>query len=64
MLKSELVVAEALAKAHPVIKRLGKGEDSASLLLNSSSTLSEDSTWITGQIIGVEWMAVSSPFIS
>ena len=49
MLKSE-VVAEALAKAHP-LKRLGKGEDSASI---AKFLLSEDSTWITGQIIGVD----------
>ena len=49
MLKSE-VVAEALAKAHP-LKRLGKGEDSASI---AKFLLSEDSNWITGQIIGVD----------
>ena len=49
MLKSE-VVAEALAKAHP-LKRLGEGKDSASI---AKFLLSEDSTWITGQIIGVD----------
>ena len=49
MLKSE-VVADALAKAHP-LKRLGEGKDSASI---AKFLLSEDSTWITGQIIGVD----------
>ena len=49
MLKSE-VVAEALAKAHP-LKRLGKGNDSAAL---TKFLLSEKSAWITGQIIGVD----------
>ena len=49
MLKSE-VVAEALAKAHP-LKRLGEGKDSASI---AKFLLSADSTWITGQIIGVD----------
>ena len=49
MLKSE-VVAEALAKAHP-LKRLGKGGDSAAL---AKFLLSDESSWITGQIIGVD----------
>ena len=49
MLKSE-VVAEALAKAHP-LKRLGEGKDSASL---ASFLLGEGSSWVTGQIIGVD----------
>ena len=49
MLKSE-VVAEALAKAHP-LKRLGKGNDSASI---AKFLLSDESSWITGQIIGVD----------
>ena len=49
MLKSE-VVAEALAKAHP-LKRLGEGKDSASI---AKFLLSEESSWITGQIIGVD----------
>ena len=49
MLKSE-VVAEALAKAHP-LKRLGEGNDSASL---AKFLLSDESSWITGQIIGVD----------
>ena len=49
MLKSE-VVAEALAKAHP-LKRLGKGNDSAAL---TKFLLSEESSWMTGQIIGMD----------
>ena len=49
MLKSQ-VVAEALAKAHP-LKRLGEGNDSASL---AKFLLSDESSWITGQIIGVD----------
>ena len=49
MLKSE-VVAEALAKTHP-LKRLGKGNDSAAL---AKFLLSDESSWITGQIIGVD----------
>ena len=49
MLKSE-VVAEALAKAHP-LKRLGVGNDSAAL---AKFLLSDDSSWVTGQIIGVD----------
>ena len=49
MLKSE-VVAEALAKAHP-LKRLGDGKDSASL---AKFLLGEESSWVTGQIMGVD----------
>ena len=49
MLKSE-VVAEALAKAHP-LKRLGEGKDSASI---AKFLLSDESSWVTGQIIGVD----------
>ena len=49
MLKSE-VVAEALAKAHP-LKRLGEGNDSAAL---TKFLLSEESSWMTGQIIGMD----------
>ena len=49
MLKSE-VVAEALAKAHP-LKRLGDGKDSASL---AKFLLSGENSWVTGQIIGVD----------
>ena len=49
MLKSE-VVAEALAKAHP-LKRLGEGKDSGSL---ARFLLSGENSWVTGQIIGVD----------
>ena len=49
MLKSD-VVANALAKAHP-LKRLGKGNDSAAL---AKFLLSDESSWVTGQIIGVD----------
>ena len=49
MLKSP-VVAEALAKAHP-LKRLGEGEDSAAL---AKFLLSDESSWMTGQIIAVD----------
>ena len=49
MLKSE-VVAAALAKAHP-LKRLGEGKDSAAL---ANFLLGEGSSWVTGQIIGVD----------
>jgi NAD(P)-dependent dehydrogenase (short-subunit alcohol dehydrogenase family) len=49
MLKSP-VVAEALAKAHP-LKRLGDGKDSAAM---AKFLLSEESSWVTGQIIGVD----------
>ena len=49
MLKSD-VVADALAKAHP-LKRLGEGNDSAAL---AKFLLSDESSWVTGQIIGVD----------
>ena len=49
MLKSP-VVAEALAKAHP-LKRLGDGKDSAAM---AKFLLTEESSWITGQVIGVD----------
>jgi len=49
MLKSD-VMAEALAKAHP-LKRLGKGNDSAAL---AKFLLCNESSWMTGQIIGVD----------
>ena len=49
MLKSP-VVAEALAKAHP-LKRIGDGKDSAAM---AKFLLSEESSWVTGQIIGVD----------
>jgi len=49
MLKNN-VIAEGIAKAHP-LKRLGEGKDSASL---AKFLLTEDSSWITGQIIAVD----------
>ena len=49
MLKSD-VMSEALAKAHP-LKRLGYGNDSAAL---AKYLLGKESTWMTGQIIGVD----------
>ena len=49
MLKSD-VMAEALAKAHP-LKRLGHGNDSAAL---AKFLLCKESSWMTGQIIGVD----------
>ena len=49
MLKSD-VMAEALAKVHP-LKRLGHGNDSAAL---AKFLLGNESTWVTGQIIGVD----------
>ena len=44
------VLAEGIAKAHP-LKRLGEGKDGASL---AKSLLTEESSWLTGQIIGVD----------
>ena len=49
MLKNP-IVAEALAKAHP-LKRVGEGRDSASI---AKFLLSDESSWVTGQIIGVD----------
>ena len=49
MLKNT-AVAEGIAKAHP-LKRLGEGKDSASL---AKFLITEDSSWITGQIIAVD----------
>ena len=49
MLKNP-IVAEALAKAHP-LKRVGEGKDSAAL---AKFLLSDESSWVTGQIIGVD----------
>ena len=49
MLKNK-VLAEGIAKAHP-LKRLGEGKDSASL---AKFLLSDESSWITGQIIAVD----------
>ena len=41
---------ESIAKLHP-LKRIGQGSDAANL---ANFLLSENSTWITGQIIGVD----------
>ena len=49
MLKNSKI-SEAIAKQHP-LKRLGEGIDSASL---AKFLLSDESSWITGQIIGVD----------
>ena len=49
MLKNK-VLAEGIAKAHPM-KRLGEGRDSASL---AKFLITEDSSWVTGQIIAVD----------
>jgi Dehydrogenases with different specificities (related to short-chain alcohol dehydrogenases) len=49
MLKNN-VIAEGIAKAHP-LKRLGEGRDSASL---AKFLITEDSSWVTGQIIAVD----------
>ena len=43
-------IAEGIAKAHP-LKRIGEGKDSASL---AKFLLSNDSSWITGQVIAVD----------
>jgi NAD(P)-dependent dehydrogenase (short-subunit alcohol dehydrogenase family) len=49
MLKNT-AIAEGIAKAHP-LKRIGEGKDSASL---AKFLLSNDSSWITGQVIAVD----------
>ena len=49
MLKNP-AIAEGIAKAHP-LKRLGEGKDSAAL---AKFLITEDSSWITGQIIAVD----------
>ena len=49
ILKNKLI-AEGVAKAHPM-KRVGEGKDAAAM---AQFLLSEDSSWITGQIIGVD----------
>ncbi len=49
MLKNK-ALADGIAKAHP-LKRLGEGKDSASL---ARFLITEDSSWITGQIIAVD----------
>ena len=49
LLKNEKM-AESIAKMHP-LKRLGEGSDSSSV---ANFLLSDKSTWITGQIFGVD----------
>ena len=49
MLKNP-AIAEGIAKAHP-LKRLGEGKDSAAL---AKFLITEDSSWVTGQIIAVD----------
>ena len=49
MLKNT-AVAEGIAKAHP-LKRLGEGKDSAAL---AKFLITEDSSWVTGQVIAVD----------
>ena len=49
LLKNEKM-AENIAKMHP-LKRIGEGSDSASV---AKFLLSEESSWITGQILGVD----------
>ena len=49
MLKN-VAIAEGIAKAHP-LKRLGEGKDSAAL---AKFLLTEESSWVTGQIIAVD----------
>ncbi len=49
ILKNEKM-AESIAKMHP-LKRLGEGSDSSSF---ANFLLSDKSTWITGQIFGVD----------
>ncbi len=49
MLKNT-AIAEGIEKAHP-LKRLGEGKDSAAL---AKFLLTEDSSWVTGQIIAVD----------
>ena len=49
ILKSK-IMAESIAKSHPM-KRIGKPEDVASM---AKFLLTDESSWITGQIIGVD----------
>jgi|TARA_B100001741_G_C16484158_1_gene566348 NAD(P)-dependent dehydrogenase (short-subunit alcohol dehydrogenase family) len=44
------IIAEGIAKSHP-LKRIGEGKDAASM---ARFLLTQDSSWITGQIIGVD----------
>ena len=43
-------MAESIAKMHP-LKRVGEGNDSSSV---AKFLLSDESSWITGQILGVD----------
>ena len=49
ILKNEKM-ADSIAKMHP-LKRVGEGRDSSSV---AKFLLSEESSWITGQILGVD----------
>ena len=49
MLKNEKM-ADSIAKMH-ALKRIGEGKDFASMV---NFLLSQDSSWMTGQIIGVD----------
>ena len=49
MLKNKLI-ADGIAKAHPM-KRIGEGKDAAAM---AKFLLTDESSWITGQIIGVD----------
>tara|TARA_B100001027_G_C16197045_1_gene298814 strand:+ start:81 stop:791 length:711 start_codon:yes stop_codon:yes gene_type:complete len=49
MLKNS-AIADGIAKAHP-LKRIGEGQDSASL---AKFLITDDSSWITGQVIAVD----------
>ena len=49
MLKNK-ALDDGIAKAHP-LKRLGEGKDSAS---QAKFLITEDSSWVTGQIIAVD----------
>ena len=49
ILKNEKM-ADSIAKMHP-LKRVGEGSDSASV---ANFLLSDNSSWITGQILGVD----------
>ena len=44
------IMAEGIAKAHPM-KRIGEGKDVAAM---AKFLLTEESSWITGQLIGVD----------
>ncbi len=44
------IMAESIAKAHPM-KRIGEGKDAAAM---AKFLLTDESSWVTGQIIGVD----------